>query len=60
MNPGGMSARDANATSIMPAMSMRVLRLPGLRCISQSVIFAAELYQQERKQREVDYTCLYR
>lgn len=39
MNPGGMSMRDANATSMMLAMSVRVLRLPELKRISQGGIF---------------------
>jgi hypothetical protein len=34
MNPGGTSARDANATSSMLAMSVRLLRLRGLKRIS--------------------------
>jgi hypothetical protein len=38
MNPGGMSTRDANATSMMPAMSVRLFRLPGLKRISHGVI----------------------
>jgi hypothetical protein len=35
MNPGGMSTRDANATSMMLAMSHRLFRLPGLKRVSQ-------------------------
>ena len=38
MKPGGMSTRDANATSMMPAMNVRLYRLPGLKRISQGVI----------------------
>jgi hypothetical protein len=35
MNPGGMSIREAIAASMMPAMSVRLLRLPELKRISQ-------------------------
>jgi len=35
MNPGGMSTRDANATSMMLAMNIRLFRLPGLKRISE-------------------------
>jgi hypothetical protein len=38
MNPGGMSTRDANATSIMPAVNVRLLHLPRLKGISPGVI----------------------
>jgi hypothetical protein len=48
MNPGGMSARDANATSMRLAMSVRLFRLAGLKRISQSVILGGEFYQQKR------------
>jgi hypothetical protein len=34
MNPRGTSARDANATSMMLARSIRLLRLPRLKRIS--------------------------
>jgi hypothetical protein len=48
MNPAGMSARDANATSMRLAMSVRLFRLAGLKRISQSVILGGEFYQQKR------------
>jgi hypothetical protein len=38
MNPGGMSAREASATSMMLVMSVRLLCLPGLKPISHRVI----------------------
>jgi hypothetical protein len=47
MNPAGMSARDANATSMRLAMSVRLFRLAGLKRISQSVILGGEFYQQK-------------
>jgi hypothetical protein len=43
MNPAGMSARDANATSMRPAMSVRLFRLAGLKRISQDVILGGEI-----------------
>ena len=48
MNPAGMSARDANATSMMLAMSVRLFRLPGLKRISQDVILGGEFYPTRR------------
>jgi hypothetical protein len=41
-----MSTRDANATSMMLAMIVRLFRLPGLKRISQGVILSGEFYQQ--------------
>jgi hypothetical protein len=38
MNPAGTSAPEANATSMMLAMSVRLFRLQGLKRISRSVI----------------------
>jgi hypothetical protein len=38
MNPGGMNARDANATSMMLAISVRLLRLRRLKRIFHEVI----------------------
>jgi hypothetical protein len=38
MNPGGMSAREANATSMMLAMSVRLIRVRGLKRISGGVV----------------------
>jgi hypothetical protein len=48
MNPGGMSARDASAASMMLAMSIRLLRLRGLKRISQGVILGGESYPERR------------
>jgi hypothetical protein len=47
MNPGGMSTRDANATSMMPAISVRLFRLRRLKRISQDS-WRDEFYQQKR------------
>jgi hypothetical protein len=46
MNPGGMSARDANATSMRLAMSVGLFRLQGLKRISQGAIVSAEIIQR--------------
>jgi spermidine synthase len=48
MYPEGMSTRDANATSMIPAMSVRLLRMPGLKGISKGVILRGKFYQQTR------------
>jgi hypothetical protein len=48
MNPGGMSARDANATSMMLAMSVRLLRLRGLKRISDGVFLGPGFYPEKR------------
>jgi len=47
MNPAGMSARDANATSMRLARSVRLFRLAGLKRISESVILGGEYDQQK-------------
>jgi hypothetical protein len=44
MNPAGISARDANATSSMLAMSVRLLRLRGLKRISHGVTLGPGFY----------------
>ena len=44
MKPAGMSARDANATSMMPAMSVCLFRLQGAKRISQGAIIGVGLY----------------
>jgi hypothetical protein len=41
MNPAGMSAREANATSIMPATSVRLLRFRRLTRPSPLALFLA-------------------
>jgi hypothetical protein len=43
MNPGGMSMRNATTTSMMPVMSVRLLRLPQRKSISHEVILGAEI-----------------
>jgi hypothetical protein len=48
MNPGGISTRDANATSMILAMSVRRFRLPRLNRISQS-IFLAEYFTSKKR-----------
>jgi hypothetical protein len=52
MNPGGMSTRDANATSMMLAISVRLLRLPRFKRISQSVILSKGILPARAQQRE--------
>ena len=52
MNPGGMSTRDANATSMMLAISVRLFRLPGLKRISQAVILGGGILPAKATQRE--------
>jgi hypothetical protein len=37
MNPGGMNARDAKATSMTLATSIRLICAPGLKRISQGI-----------------------
>jgi hypothetical protein len=49
MNPGGMSTRNANATSMMLAMSVRLFRLRGLKRISQRAIIAGEILPAKTK-----------
>jgi hypothetical protein len=54
MNPGGMSTRDDNATSMMLAISVRLLHLPRFKRISQAFLLAAEFYQQNRNNVSAD------
>jgi hypothetical protein len=43
MNPGGMSTRNANATSMKLAMSVRLFRLQGLKRVSWGAIPGGEI-----------------
>jgi hypothetical protein len=47
MNPGGVYARDEKTTSIMLAIRVRVIRVPGLKRISKRLHAAGKLYQQK-------------
>jgi len=59
MNPGGMSAREANATSMMLAMSVRTFRLPGLKRSPTGLFLAGKFYQQmQPMRRRVDAVIL--
>jgi hypothetical protein len=42
MKPGGMSPRDASATSMMLAMSARLFQLPRLKRISQGAVLGGK------------------
>jgi hypothetical protein len=44
MNPGGMSIRNAKATSTMLAVSVRLLRLPEFKRVSRGVFLARKSY----------------
>jgi hypothetical protein len=48
MNPGGMSTRNANATSMMPAMSIRLFRLHRLKRVSRGANLGAEILPAKR------------
>jgi hypothetical protein len=48
MNPGGMSIRNANAASMMPAISVRLLRLPQLKPISQEFFWQENLISKRQ------------
>jgi hypothetical protein len=49
MNPGGMSARNASATSMMLAMSVRLLRSRGLKRISHGFILKPADFTPKRR-----------
>jgi hypothetical protein len=48
MNPSGMSARDANATSMMLAMTVRLRRLLELKRISHGVFLGERILPANR------------
>ena len=48
MNPGGINTRNANATSMMLAMSVRLFRLQRLKRISRAQFLARKFYHQKR------------
>jgi hypothetical protein len=49
MNPSGTSARDTNATSMMPAMSVRLFRLQGIKRISRGAVLGTQILPAKAK-----------
>jgi hypothetical protein len=49
-----MSTRDANATSMMLAISVRLLHLPRFKALPSPYFLAAQFYQQKRNSVSAD------